>query len=138
MDSALTSTSHDTESCLGGASIKATHHESLSSPLKYDSLQQWRTAIQAAIDKKKVTEAQAMEAAVEQAKEDLETWNTGRKQRIDVASVDKDAISVDGGTHTFCWKSTAEMLTRVGFNPNDLSGKPSQKMADLVFARAKQ
>ncbi|CDR96449.1 hypothetical protein BBBOND_0303530 [Babesia bigemina] len=105
-------------------------------------MQKWRVDIQAAIEAKKQKEAEVMEAATKKAQRDLEEWRRVRKEKVESAAQNtKDTSgaelhkSVNG---PFDWKKTAEILRKVGYTVNDQNSGSSQKMADLIFLKAKQ
>ncbi|GFE52888.1 phospholipase a2, putative [Babesia ovis] len=109
---------------------------------KHDNTERWRTDMQATVEKKKQQEAEAMQAAVEKGKQELDAWNKARKEKIEAKKSDeKDDNKLAGNERAgeaFSWKKTADLLIKIGLTPNDQNGKSSQKMADLIFARANQ
>ncbi|ORM41172.1 uncharacterized protein BXIN_0374 [Babesia sp. Xinjiang] len=108
---------------------------------KDDPMQKWRREVQAAVEAKKKKEAEALQAATQKAQQELEAWRRERKAKIESKSQDKghdDNTDNNKGDQQFSWKKTAELLSKMGYTQNDQSGQKSQKMADLIFMKAKE
>ncbi|GBE59488.1 hypothetical protein BOVATA_009810 [Babesia ovata] len=122
-------------------------HTGSSSPISGNTqhnsiMQKWRVDIQAAIEAKKQKEAEVMEAATKKAQHDLEEWRRLRNEKIKSTAQNTNETS-EGDIYRsvngpFDWKKAAEILNKVGYTVNDQSSGSSQKMADLIFLKAKQ